>query len=252
MNDSFERRLARAAELTQQHTECSGLLEFYSRLLRIQERIFADLRNSRQTDPGALSGYFPEVLQLVSRNGPDSLVNFADKCLRTREAGEELLRRFWDTAGSDDQEEPAKFFARSLLQPWAEHLASRGKPDTVQAQPRCPFCSARPVLGVLRGEGDGAKRSLICSLCATEWQYRRVVCPACGEEQKDRLPVYIPADPGYVRIDACDVCRTWLKSVDLTKNGRAVPVVDDLATTALNIWAEEQGYARVETNILGI
>jgi hypothetical protein len=26
--------------------------------------------------------------------------------------------------------------------------------------------------------------------------------------------------------------------VDLTKNGRAVPVVDEIATVALNIWAD--------------
>src|ERR1700678_2238786 len=39
----------------------------------------------------------------------------------------------------------------------------------------------------LRGEGDGGKRSLICSLCATEWQYRRIKCPNCGEEDKEKL-----------------------------------------------------------------
>jgi FdhE protein len=107
-------------------------------------------------------------------------------------------------------------------------------------------------LAVLRGEGDGAKRSLICSLCSTEWLYRRVVCPNCGEENKDQLPVYIAEQTDYVRVDACDTCKCYLKSVDLTKDGHAVPLVDEIATVALNIWAEEHGYVKLETNLLGM
>jgi FdhE protein len=105
---------------------------------------------------------------------------------------------------------------------------------------------------VLRREGDGAKRSLVCSLCATEWEFRRVLCPNCGEENKDKLPVYIAADFEHVRVEACDTCRTYLKSVDLTKAGRAVPVVDELATVPLNVWAEEHGYTKANPNILGM
>jgi len=41
---------------------------------------------------------------------------------------------------------------------------------------------------VLRGEGDGAKRSLVCSLCALEWPFRRLICVNCGEEDKENCP----------------------------------------------------------------
>jgi FdhE protein len=108
------------------------------------------------------------------------------------------------------------------------------------------------VVGVLRSEGDGAKRSLLCSLCGTEWQYRRVICPSCGEENKDKLPVYLAEQIAHVRVDACDSCQTYVKSVDLTKDGHAVPIVDELATVALNIWAEEHGYTKFEPNLLGM
>ena len=40
-------------------------------------------------------------------------------------------------------------------------------------------------------------------------------------------------------VEACDSCHCYLKSVDLTVNGLAVPVVDELATAAaLDVWAE--------------
>jgi FdhE protein len=119
----------------------------------------------------------------------------------------------------------------------------------------CPLCSGRPQVGVLRQQGDGAKRSLICSLCATEWDYRRIVCPACGEESVDKLPVYISEGAKgfyHIRVEACDTCRRYIKTIDLTKNGRAVPVVDELAAIPLSLWAAENGYTKVSTNLLGL
>jgi FdhE protein len=104
----------------------------------------------------------------------------------------------------------------------------------------------------LRGEGDGGKRWLLCSLCASEWQSQRVVCPGCGEENTDKLPIFKAADFPAARVEACDTCRTYLKSIDLTKDGHAIPVVDEMATVALNIWAEEHDYVKLETNLLGM
>ena len=66
------------------------------------------------------------------------------------------------------------------------------------------------------------------------------------------MPVYVAAQIDYVRVEACDTCHTYLKSVDLTKDGFAVPVVDEIATVALNLWAEEHGYTKIETNVLGM
>ncbi len=45
---------------------------------------------------------------------------------------------------------------------------------------------------------------------------------------------------------------TYIKSVDLTRNGHAIPEVDELATVALNIWADEHGYTKLESNLLGM
>jgi FdhE protein len=115
---------------------------------------------------------------------------------------------------------------------------------------RCPVCGDRPVLGVLREEGQGARRSLVCALCSTEWPSRRVYCVACSEERFDALPVYTPEQCPHVRIDACDTCRTYLKIIDLSKDGLAVPQVDDLATLSLDLWAREQGYTRLRANLL--
>src|SRR5437588_8683670 len=52
--------------------------------------------------------------------------------------------------------------------------------------------------------------------------------------------------------EGCDTCGHYIKTVDLTKNGLAVPVVDELATIPLNLWAQEHGYVKLQANLLGI
>jgi FdhE protein len=245
MKWSLDDRIARASELAKTHPAAGDLLSFYRQLALFQKSVNA-------ADMQALVSYFPALLALVRREGPQPLADFGGEHLQTPEAQLELLLAVWEHHASD---EAGRFFARVLLQPYAEHLASRGPvliDGEVAAEPICPFCSARPVAGVLRGEGDGAKRWLLCSMCSTEWPFRRVVCPYCGEQDKEKLPVYIASDFDHVRVEACDSCNTYIKSVDLTKDGHAVPVVDELATVPLNIWAENHGYAKLESNLLGL
>ena len=49
-----------------------------------------------------------------------------------------------------------------------------------------------------------------------------------------------------MRIDACDRCQHSIKTIDLTKDGLAVPCVDDIASVPLDLWAREP--ARVGSN----
>jgi FdhE protein len=247
---THEARIARADHLAVRHPSAAPLLNFYAELARFQKPIFSELQLKRQTDLRALVCHFPSLIKLVLRSGTELLANFAAENLRSTDVQLELLSAVWE--GGEAVDPAGRFYARVLLQPFAEYLASRGDVPANAAGPTCPFCNARPVAGVLRGEGDGAKRWLLCSLCSSEWQFRRVLCPGCGEENKDKLPIYIAAEFHAARVDACDTCQTYLKSIDLTKDGHAIPAVDEIATVALNIWAEEHDYVKLETNLLGM
>jgi FdhE protein len=243
-------RIARASLLAANHRSAAPLLHFYAELARFQKPVFAELQSKSETELHKLVCYFAALIKLVARAGTELLADFAAKNLQSADAQLELLSAAW--AGGETLDPAGRFYARVLLQPYAEYLASRGDINASGAGPTCPFCNARPVAGVLRGEGDGGKRWLLCSLCSTEWPYRRVLCPGCGEENKDKLPIYTAAEFRAVRVDACDTCHTYLKSIDLTKDGHAIPMVDEIATVALNIWAEEHDYVKLETNILGM
>jgi len=160
------------------------------------------------------------------------------------------------------EREPAYGAARELLHYYVqlaqgrtelEEPAAPAEPDGFASLTAvCPVCHGLPVVAVLRPEGEGGKRSLVCSLCFREWEFRRLLCPQCGEEDEQKLPVYTADQFPYIRIEACDSCRTYIKCIDMTRNGLAVPEVDELAAVTLDIWANNRNYTKLQPNILGL
>jgi len=266
----WDQRIQRADELTSAHPFADEALRFYKGVATFQKELYAHIDGARRNGSRKkVTGLFDEDLNLplllpmfpdfLSRVGAFSPPPVAESArnLRTQPAArvENLLAFHWRKA-SNSQPAPSEtetLLAWIFLQPYAECLADRSErlPGN-DSLALCPFCCGKPLVGVLRPEGDGAKRFLICALCSTEWAFRRILCPSCGEESVEKLAVYTAAEFNHVRVEGCDTCRYYIKTVDLTKNGLAVPVVDELATIPLNLWAEEHGYVKLRTNLLGI
>jgi FdhE protein len=75
---------------------------------------------------------------------------------------------------------------------------------------------------------------------------------ACAENDERRLCYFRAAEFDHVRVDVCETCGHYIKSVDLTRLGRAVPLVDEVAAGALDLWAHERGYTKVTRNLIGL
>jgi len=127
-------------------------------------------------------------------------------------------------------------------------------PDRQRAHGRCPFCGGAAAMACRRSgsEAEGAARSLVCALCGLEWSFQRIACPACLENSPDLLPSFTSETHPAVRVEACETCRRYVKSLDLAHSPLAVPEVDDLVSIALDLWAIEQGFARIEPGLAGI
>jgi len=215
-------------------------------------------RSQRVSHPGAppelstLLTTFPKFLQMVERHGSRPLADYASALLtQTPENHAELLDKFWTEQSSSDS--LAEFTARAFLQPYAEFVrALSGLAFENDSQALCPFCGREPGFGVLRPLGDGGKRFLVCALCLAEWPFRRIVCAGCGEEDHSKLPVYTAERLVHLRVECCDTCGRYLKTVDLTKDGLAVPLVDEMAAIPLDLWAQERGYSKLKANLMQI
>jgi FdhE protein len=263
----WQRRIARAEELGARYSFAAEILRFYAVIARFQEEFYEELgksfersrAGSVQSEPFArpllaeVTGRFGRFLSVVEENGPEALREAAREL---RDGGDDshfqLLTVFWNgTETGPLPPGPRDFFARAFLQPYAAGIRSRSSVRWSGPTPyRCPFCKRKPGLGVLRPLGDGGQRSLVCSFCLAEWEFRRIVCPGCGEENHAKLPVYTAEELKHVRVEGCDSCRSYIKTVDLTKSGLAEPIVDEMASIPLDLWAQKQGYAKLQCNLL--
>ncbi len=273
----YDGRIRRAEHLAEEYPFAAEVLSFYQQLASFQKTVYSEIRKGsgssavvRSSDPLRSDlnfvvsiAPFPRLLSFLERTAPAPIAEAARQ-LSSQGPGEWVgfLSHFWRVGGrrrhltEEVQVESAEmlreFILRSFLQPQVEFLAAGMPPPALDGRPRhCPRCDSVPLLGVLRPEGDGGKRCLVCSFCLCEWEFRRILCPACGEEAENKLPIYVAEQFSHIRIEACDTCKSYLRTIDLTKNGRAVPIVDDLAAIPLSLWAEQHGYARLQPNLLG-
>jgi FdhE protein len=268
----WNERVERALALTATHPAAAEALTFYAEVVEYQKSLVRGSRPPGAQPPrpiidalqlGAVLDAIPDFLAWLPRVAPARLAESAVG-LRMFER-DQWLRLIHAYLADDDRDlgedhHALKFVVAAVLQPFAEQAALAEPAETRHHLPRtnagcpirCPFCNALPVVGVLREEGHGAKRSLVCSLCLIEQPYLRGVCPSCGEQQFDALPVYTANEFEHLRIEACDHCHHYLKTIDLTRNGLAIPLVDDIASVSLDLWARDRGYARPRANLLGL
>ena len=265
----YDARMRRAERLSAQHLFATEFLDFYKHIAAFQKTLRANLAASSAVksssasvaglrdpfDRAVLLPHFRGFLSLIEQHAPPALGKCAQQMsLLPSDSWIAHLEAFWEHAGKYDQQVGAlaQFLARAFLEPYAEFRAAEtARAPLVVTMRLCPLCGARPLVGVLRPEGDGGKRYLLCSFCSQEWEFRRILCPTCGEEAEGKLPVYVAEQLPHMRMEACDTCRFYLRTVDLTKDGRAVPLVDDLAAIPLTLWAHEKGYSRLQPNLLG-
>jgi formate dehydrogenase accessory protein FdhE len=267
--NEYDERIRRAEKLIADKSAASELLSFYRRIASFQKTFLAGIAGTGQPqseiqrfrplrdslDLTLLFPHFRNFLSIVEQNAPNALAAAAREIAAMEsDSWIALLTSYWELGGRFDQQIGAfaQFFPRAFLQPYAAHVAGQAAVASPLATPRvCPLCGGRPLFGVLRPEGDSGKRRMVCSFCGYEWDFRRILCPTCGEEEEKKLPVYVAEQLPHIRVEACETCRFFVRTIDLTKDGHAVPVVDDLAAISLTLWAHEHGYNRLQPNLLG-
>jgi FdhE protein len=118
------------------------------------------------------------------------------------------------------------------LAPWVD--------DSVWYRGRCPICGGEPDVAAL--ERESGRRRLLCSRCDSEWAFRRVGCPFCGNDDPQQLAYYPSKDRVY-RLNVCEQCRRYLKTIDLRQvAGERLLPAERVLTVAMDVAALEAGY----------
>jgi FdhE protein len=255
----WQRRADRAEALAALLPAAAQALRFLAALTRAQGEIYQHIAPRVPPGPAPAEFLLPHAAPLVERvaaASPPALAA-AGRALSQAEWASLLAAEQADKVTGRDRAgalSPASFWARALLHPFWAAAAVQLQGEAHDGEGRCWGCDAAPLCGVLREdrEAGAAIRWLCCGRCGSQWRYRRVSCPACGEEDPERLPRYSAEEIPWVRLEACDACHLYLKVIDLDRAQDAEPVADELGALALDLFAAEQGYRKISPNLIGV
>jgi|SRR5579864_7959853 len=248
MAASWDQRIARARKLSAKDSPAREVLSLYVKVTDFQKSVSCGLEGTEHPDIRSLLRFLPELKELVKDLETEPLQAAIEALGNDAERWTDLLLKHWEQ--DLEASSPAEAcLASLLLQPYAQHVTARMNISSANDSTQCPACGNPPQLSLWREFNNGAKRSLLCSLCSTEWEFLRVLCPYCRERDKDKLPLFTADEFQQARIEACDSCQSYVKCIDLSRDGYAVPQVDDLATLAFDLWAHDQGYMRRYPNM---
>jgi formate dehydrogenase maturation protein FdhE len=245
----------RAERLLAREEHAAELLRFYAALTEAWAEIAQDVAG-RPLVADDLPDYIAEqamarVIERTLLAGPEALREAV--LARFHEGDRAAMVRTWLAGG--EQPGTDRFLARASASPVLEtapRLASRG--ETIDSR-HCPNCGGPPQLSYFGLSEEAlvtAPRRLLCSRCGGSWSYARMVCAGCGNEDAAKLPIFADHERfPSLRVDACDVCRSYLITIDQPKDRDAVPVVDELVALPLDLYARERGYRKITPNLMG-
>lgn len=107
----------------------------------------------------------------------------------------------------------------------------------------CPICGSLPYIAELRDEGG--KKYFRCSFCGCQWRWERLACPYCQNRTIDALHYFYSEEEEAYRVDLCDQCKGYIKTVDSRKLDYEPDLdLEDVITIHLDLLAIEKGYKR--------
>nr|WP_314477829.1 formate dehydrogenase accessory protein FdhE [uncultured Pseudomonas sp.] len=275
----FDVRAARLERLAQGHAMGDYLL-LIARLCRIQQHLVDNpptalpVAQERQrlcvshglpplaADSLVREGAWLAWLQALLGHFDEQGQGLLHDALHTLRASDDAQRKGWGIALLSGQYDavPAAlvpFVGAALQAAWSSWLlllpATELKPAASLAQ--CPACGSPAMAGVVRNRGKhNGLRYLACSLCACEWHVVRVKCVYC-DSSKDLRYSALDDDrhgPGKapLRAECCPGCNSYLKQHYLENDAAAEALADDLASLALDMRLDEEGYHRLAPNLM--
>lgn len=169
-----------------------------------------------------------------------------ETALRAHMAGDDALFAAWRERlpGSP---RALDFLVASALSPSLSRAAEQLAPLLPENLPHehghCPLCGSLPLISLLRDK-EG-KRFGVCTFCGHEYRVRRIGCTYCDEGDQNKLKLFRVAEYPGVRVDVCETCNMYIKTLDFRGLDQALlPALDDMASVALDVLAQQQGYKR--------
>ena len=280
MKQELERLRERAQQLKRKRPDYGAILDFYVKVreaqitskaaLKLDPTKVKESRQQRPTEEGMSllrKEDFPVdreasigLFHTLCRIGETANPHMAEQVGRIEKAFEQIkidLEKLWTGRQTSEQAasdrgldgQVVDFLVRSSIRPsieaGMEQLRGEIDPEACRTI-HCPVCGSLPSLNLLKGEGG--KRYSLCSVCCYEWRIDRLSCAVCGNKEPDLLQYFLAEGDEACRIDVCDQCHHYVKTIDTRNLEASDPSLEDLATLHLDFVAVQKGYKRSVPN----
>jgi FdhE protein len=278
IDENSEKRTLLLRKIKNEMPQYKDLLDFYEPVLEERKQYKSELRKSLRPkiadDPGFYQSQLQKHLPLIAKadiqfdhkimidhlirllhimksrtpNGPDALLDRINLNANSNIEAIFTEKRLFGAEQTSEESMPnvlMDFLVNEMINPVLEIYAEILRDQiSLKAWDKgyCPVCGEKPALAALTKE-DG-KRILICSSCSTEWKFSRMKCPYCeNHDQQQMSYLLIEKDEKY-RIELCDGCRQYLKTIDLRKTTHDICYdIENIITCHLDIVALNRGYS---------
>lgn len=261
----------RAAQLRDRYDFAAEPLTLYLALVEVWDESYEAAHADEPADlPGwAAEQVLPRIVTATVEHGPAPLANALKDPFEKLNVPKESFRALLAAWLAGEELVPVeRYLARATLRgplqavdaglACAEDPAPRGGR-------RCPRCGGPPQQSFRTDTGDrlvSGRRQLLCARCGDSWSFSSNTCAFCGGTQRTvhsehgAGPTVGRRDDGdamfgHLRVEACVSCSRYLVDVDLGRDPRAVPEVDELAALPLDLYAAERGLSKITPNLMG-
>ena len=131
---------------------------------------------------------------------------------------------------------------KPFLSNYINALKKTGNQENISSwgQAYCPYCGGKADIAYLEKKVGG--RWLVCSRCDTEWSFPRLKCPYCLNQDQKMLSFFMD-DTGQYRLQVCDKCKCYIKTIDLRKSkDEVLMALERMFTLEMDRQAREKGY----------
>ena len=267
----------RAEALRSRHPFAAEVLALYIALLDVWDEAW-DAAHQEQPEPPALAGWaagrvLPRVVEAPATAGPESRAGATRGLLDAGVTSQPLAA--W--LAGDELAPVERYLARATLRGPLQAVdadAACARDPSPRGGRHCPSCGGPPQLSYRAHSDDGLvseHRHLACARCGAGWSYSGSACASCGETKAAQRTVYAerrewpvvgrgdsaaPAQADgpmfpHVRVEGCHSCKRYLVDIDVGRDARAVPEVDELAALPLDLHAAELGLSKITPNLMG-
>jgi len=141
---------------------------------------------------------------------------------------------------SDEKQDLVAMFVRPAVTIYLTKLREKNNDflNSSHSSGECPFCRAYPRIAFDSEKG----RRLGCLLCGQEWEFPRVKCPYCGNDDHETLGYFEAEGIEGVKVYYCEQCKYYIKVIDTREREALDAETEDILTLVMDEVAQQEGY----------